>query len=132
VIGCLRPTQVDNLPILADIQPAELRRRGATLFFARRAIEPGHLLNSTLTCPLSANARCLKSRHPFVPAAQQLTISSYNNIRAAHWADHRWNTERLDNPARLRTFILDSGTHPPGMTLPRIAWIRLNRLRTGV
>ena len=31
VTGCLRPTPADNLPILAGIQPAELRRSGATL-----------------------------------------------------------------------------------------------------
>ena len=30
VTGCLRPTPVDNLPILAGIQPAGLRRKGAT------------------------------------------------------------------------------------------------------
>ena len=29
------------------------------------------------------------------------------------------------------TFIPDIGTHPP-RTLPRTAWVRLNRLRTGV
>jgi len=28
VTGCLRPTPADNLPILAEIQPAELRRNG--------------------------------------------------------------------------------------------------------
>ena len=39
---CLRPTPVDNLPILAGIQPAELRRSGATLRLGRRAMEPGH------------------------------------------------------------------------------------------
>jgi len=33
---------------------------------------------------------------------------------------------------RLRTFIADTGTHPTGMTLPRTAWVWLNRLRTGV
>jgi len=74
VTGCLRPTPADNLPILSGIQPAELRRNGTTLSLARRAMEPGHLLHSALTCTLSANARRLKSRHPFVPAAQQLII----------------------------------------------------------
>jgi len=40
VTGCLRPTPVDNLPMFAGIQPGELRRIGATLSLARRAIEP--------------------------------------------------------------------------------------------
>jgi len=74
----------DNFPILAGIQPAELRRNGATLSPARHAMEPGHLLHSALTRPSNADARRLKSRHPFVPAAQQLIISSDNkNTRAA-------------------------------------------------
>ena len=64
VIGCLRPTPADNLFILAGIQPAELRRNGATLSLGRRAMEPGHLLHSALTRPSSAVARRLKSRHP--------------------------------------------------------------------
>ena len=46
VTGCLRPTPADNLPTLAGIQPAELRRNGAALSLARRAMEPGHLLHS--------------------------------------------------------------------------------------
>jgi len=45
------PTPADNLPILAGIQPAELRRNGATLSLARRAMEHGHLLHSALTRP---------------------------------------------------------------------------------
>ena len=55
------------------------------------------------------------------------THSPSDNIRAAQWADHQ-----LDNTTRLRTFIPDIGTHPPGMALTRRAWSRLNRLRTGV
>jgi len=84
VTGCLRPTPADNLPTLAGIQPAELRRSGATLSLARRAMEHGHLLHSALTRPSSANARRLKSRHPFV-----ISSSDNNNIRAAQWADHQ-------------------------------------------
>jgi len=114
VTGCLRPTPADNLPILAGIQPAELHRKGATLSLARRAMEPGHLLHSALTRPSSADARRLKSRHTFVPAAQHLvSLSDNNNIRAAQWADHQWNAEWADNPTRLRTFIPDTGTHTP-------------------
>ena len=51
VTGCLCLTPEDNLPFLAGIQPAELRRRGATLSLGRCAMEPGHLLHSALTRP---------------------------------------------------------------------------------
>ena len=112
VTGCLRLTPADNLPILAGIHPAELNRDGATLSPARRAMEPGHLLHSALSCPSSADAQHLKSRHPFVAAAQQLISSSDNNTCAAHWADQRWNAEWADNPTRLRIFIPNTGTHP--------------------
>jgi len=96
-------------------------------------MEPGHVLHSALTRPSSADARLLKSRHPFVPATQQLiSLSNNNNIRAAQWADHQWNAEWADNLTRLRILIPDTGTHPPGMTLPRRACVQLNRLRTDV
>ena len=115
VTGCLRPTPACNLPILAGIQPAELRRIRVTLSPARDAMEPEHLLHSALTCPTSANARRIKSTHPFLPATQQLISSSHNNnMRAAHWADHQWNGDLADNPASLRIFIPDTSTHPPG------------------
>jgi len=110
VTGCLRPKPADNLPILAGIPPVELRRNGATLSLARRAMEPGHLLHSALVCPSSANARCLKSSHPFVPAAQLISLSDKNNIRDA---DHQWNAEWSDNPTSLRIFILDTGSPAP-------------------
>ena len=38
VTGCLRPTLTDHLPILSDIQPAELRRLGARLSLAHRGL----------------------------------------------------------------------------------------------
>jgi len=111
--GCLRPTPADNLPMFAGIQPAERRRKGTTLSLALRAMEPGHLLHSGLTCASSANAWRLKSRHPFVPAALQLINLSHNNIRVAHWADHQWNAEWADSPTKGRIFIPDTGKYPP-------------------
>ena len=77
---------------------------------ARRAMEPGHLLHSALTRPSSANARRLKSRHPFAPVAQQLISSSDDSRSAAIWAYHRWKAEWADNTTILRTFIPDLGT----------------------
>jgi len=51
VTGCLRPTSAtsDSLPILAGIQPAQLRRNRATPSIACRAMELGHLLEKTET-----------------------------------------------------------------------------------
>jgi len=60
VPGCMLPTPADNLPILAGIQPAELRRIGATLSLARRAMEPGTL--APLNAHLSIECKCMASQ----------------------------------------------------------------------
>ena len=133
VTGCLRPTPLDNLPILAGIQPAEFRREKATLSLARRALEPNHLLHSKVYAPPVEHPRRLKSRHPFVPAAQLLLSEASNhNISVALWADYKWSAEWNSNTTKLRTFIPDAGSRTLGASLPRQAWVRLNRLRTGV
>ena len=49
VTRCLRPTPTEDLPVLAGIQQAELRRLGATLFLANRSIyDPGSVLHVQL------------------------------------------------------------------------------------
>ena len=35
-------------------------------------------------------------------------------------------------PHKTRIFIPDIGTHSAGVTLPRRAWVQLDRLRTGI
>ena len=60
--------------------------------------------------------------HLCPPHNNSVYLITTQNIRAAHWADHKWKAEWLENTMRLRTFIPDTGTHPPGMTLPRRAW----------
>ena len=50
VTGCLCPTPTDYLPVLAGIQPAELRQLGATLSLAYRgSLDPDHILYELLT-----------------------------------------------------------------------------------
>ena len=56
VTGCLCPTPTEDLPVLASIQPAELRRLGATLSLANRAIhDPNHVLHGQLDEQLDAH-----------------------------------------------------------------------------
>ena len=85
VIGCLDPTPTDNLPVLSGIQPAELRRQGATLSLANRSsLDSGHILHGQLTEQWTVSKERLKSRHPFVPAARKLFHNlSKLGIRAA-------------------------------------------------
>ena len=49
VAGCLRPTPMEDSPVLAGIQSAELRRLGATLSLANRTIHDlSHVLHGQL------------------------------------------------------------------------------------
>ena len=134
VTGCLRPTPTDHLPALSGIQPAELRRMGATLSLAHRgSLDPDHILHGLLSGPSDSRQVRLRSRRPFVPAARNLLDNLAKlGIRASKCTTHKWNAEYCENASRLCIFVPETGARPVGMGLPRAAWVRLNRLRTGV
>ena len=134
VTGCLRPTPTEDFPVLAIIQPAELRRLGATLFLANRAIrDPDYVLHRQLVRQQDAHLGRLISRRPFVPAAWKLLGSlSKLVIRVKQWAKHKWNADYLESTSRVRAFISRVSSRQLGMSLPRTSWVRLNRLRTGI
>ena len=134
VTGCLRPTPTDHLPVLSGIQPAELRRMGATLSLAHRgSLDPDHVLHGLISGSSDTRQVRLRSRRPFVPTARNLLDNLARlGIRASEWTNHKWNAEYCENASRLRTFVPETGARPVGMGLPRAAWIKLNRLRTGV
>ena len=134
VTGCLRPTPTDHLPVLSGIQPAELRRLGATLSLAHRgSLDPDHILQGLLSGSSDTRQARLRSRLPFVPAAQNLLDNLARLvIRASKWTNHKWKTEYCENASRLRAFVPETGARSFWMGLHRVAWVKLNRLRTGV
>ena len=134
ITGCLHHTPTDHLPILLGIQPAELRRLGATLSLAYRgSLDPNHILYGLLNGSSDACQERLRSRHPFVPAAGNLLNNLAGlGIRASEWTNHKWNAEYCENTSRLCVFIPRTSARPVGINLPQTAWVKLNRLRTGV
>ena len=46
--------------------------------------------------------------------------------------DYKWSMEWQENSSRLHGYISEVSTSPPGVRLPRSAWVKLNRLRTGI
>ena len=134
VTGCLRPTPTDPLPVLSGIQPAELRRLGATLSLAYRgSLDPDHILHGLLSGSSDIRQVRLRSRRPFAPAARNpLDNLARLGFLASEWTNHKWKTEYCENASRLRAFLPRTGARPVGMGLPRAAWVKLYRLRTGV
>ena len=134
VTGCLRPTPTDHLSGLSGIKPAELRRMGATLSLAYRgSLDPDHILYGLLSGSSDTRQVRLRSRRPFVPDARNLLDNLVRlGIGAFEWTNYKWKTEYCENASRLRAFVPRTGTRPFGMGLPRVAWVRLNRLQTGV
>ena len=134
VTGCLRSTPTDHLPALLGKQPAELRRLGATLSLAHRgSLDPDHILHGLLSGSSDTRLGRLRSRPPFVPGARNLLNNLARlGIRTSEWTNHKCKTEYCENASRLRAFVLETGARPVGMGLPRAAWVKLNRLQTGV
>ena len=119
VTGCLRPTPTDHLPIHSGIQPAELRRMGATLSLAHRGSQhPDHILHGLLSGSSDTRQVRLRSRHPFVPAARNLLDNLARlGIRVSEWTNHKWKAEYCENVSRLRAFVPETGARPVGMGL---------------
>ena len=129
-----RPTPTYHLLVLSGIQPAELRRMGATFSLAHRgSLDLDHILYDLLSGSSDTRHVRLRSRRPFVPTAQNhLDNLARLGIRASEWTNHKWNTEYYENASRLRAFVPETGARPVGMGLPRATCVKLNRLRTGV
>ena len=100
VTGCLRPTPSSG------IQPAELRRMGATLSLAHRgSLDPDHILHGLLSGSSDTLQVRLRSRRPFVPDARNLLDKLARlGIRASEWTNHKWNAEYCENADQAPCF----------------------------
>ena len=104
-----------------SIHPIDLRRLGATLFSANRAIhDPDHVLHRQLVGQQDDHQGRLRSRRPFVSAAWKLLGSlSKLDIRVKQWMKHKWNADYLESTSRVSAFIPRVCSRPLGMSLPR-------------
>ena len=95
ITRCLRLTLTDHLPVLSGIQPAELRRMGATLSLAHRgSLYPDHILYGLLSASLDTRQARLRSRRPFVPGARNLLDNLARlGIHTSEWTNHKWKME---------------------------------------
>ena len=134
VTGCLCPTPMDHLPVLSGIQPAELHQLGTTLSLAYHgSLDPDHILHGLLSGSSDNRQVRLRSRRPFVPGARNLLDNLARlGIHASEWTNHDWKTEYCENASRLCAFVPRTGARPVWMGLPRVAWVKLNCLWTGV
>ena len=134
VTGRLRSTPTDSLSVFLGIQPAELRCQGATHSLVNRSsLDPGHILHGQVTEPQATSKERLKSRRPFVPAAQKLLHNLFDlGIRAGQWTNLTWDTEYSKSMSALGDYIPRVSTRPIGMSSIRTALVNLNRLLTGV
>ena len=85
--GCLRPTPTDHLPVISGIQPAELRRLGATLSLALHgSLDSDHIFYGLLSGSSDTRQVRLRSRRQFVPVARNLSDNLARlGIRASEW-----------------------------------------------
>ena len=96
-------------------------------------MDPDHILYGLLSGSLDTRQVRLRSRRPFVPASRNLLDNlARHGIRASEWTNYKWNADYCENASRLRAFVPETGARPVEMDLPRAAWVKLNRLRTGV
>ena len=130
ITGCLRPTQVDQLLVLAELAPSALRREAETLVLGRRACQHDHLLQDVIG--KSTHQKRCKSRRPLTHHAQQLVSSVHPQETVTHLTQARWTESWASTTTRLHTVMPTPSNSGQGVGLSRRAWTRLNRLRTRV
>ena len=132
ISGCLKTTPVRQLPVLAGIGPAGLRRKAATLAFARKAVKHDwHILHDTTKNEVPPCT--LKSRKPYNKEARDLLSVIPEDRSKDAWIAATWKQEwEASGPTRVHRHVSDPGEGVNGDNLSRKHWATLNKLRNGV
>ena len=103
ITGCLRPTPVDQLPVLAEIDPPAMMREAASLVLGRRVCQHDHLLHYVMDN--STHRKRLKSRRPLTHHAHQLVSSAPPQEKVKHWTQTRWAESWASTTTKLHMYI---------------------------
>ena len=115
VSGCLRSTPVSQLPFLSGVPPPQECKDQICIKTHERAQSIHHLLHEILHVK-DAPSR-LPSQRPLPPFVENLASTEQRPLLV---------------PDQLAPYITQWTTKPSGCTLPRNAWVQLNRLRSRV
>ena len=116
VSGSVRPTNINWLPVLSNMEPPQIRRDRATLqeYKSAQKFTDRVPIKEILREPPRSR---LRSRRPFVTEATRLVRLNQNE-------QETWEPPAHD--------VVTNPTCPqPGFTLPRRQFVTLNRLRCG-
>ena len=133
VTGCLRPTPMDHLSILSGSSQLSFANGGDTFLGSPWISGPRSYLVWFFSGSSDTRQVRLRSKRPFLPVARNfLDNLARLGIRASKWTNHKCKAEYCKNASRLRAFVPRTGARPVWMGLLQAAWVKLNRLRTGV
>ena len=123
VSGALRPTNINRLPVLSNIEPPQIRRDRATLQEYKKAQQLTECvpIKEILREPTMSR---LKSRRPFV--AEAVRLASLTQPEQQTW-EQSW----IEGVPPGHDVVTKPTCPQPGITLPRRQFVTLNRLRCG-
>ena len=109
ISGCHKPTPMFQLPVLAGIAPAGLRRKAATLALARKPVKHDwHILHDTTSNEVPPCR--LKSRKPYNKEAQEMLSVIPEDRSKDAWLAATWKQEgEASGPTRVHRHVSDPG-----------------------